>query len=618
MTLKALTFKPGLNLEGTRYSATGTWADSDKIRFRQGLPEKIGGWQRVSSGTYLGICRSLTQWSTLGGFIYTGVGSNLKYYIASGGAYYDITPIRETDVLNNPFDTTINLATVTVHHTAHGATNNSYVTFSGAAAVGGLTLNAEYQLTYVDANTYTITAGSLATSTVTGGGGAAVSAAYQVNAGNPTQVPVVGWGAGTWGTGTWGHGTSTHGAMRLWNADNFGEDLVFGPKGGTPYYWSNAGGLTTRGVALSTIAGASDVPLTQNFIIVSDINRFVLFFGTNEFGSVTQDQMVIRWSDQESAGNWTPSATTQAGDLRLSRGSKIVCGIQTRQEIVIFTDTSVYSLQYVGAPAVWGATFIADNVSIMGTNACATSSGIVYWMGQSKFYYYDGVVHTLDCDVRRYVFDNLNSLANEEVFAGVVESFNEIWWFYCSGTGYEVDSYVVYNYVDKAWYIGTMRRSAWVSSGLTPYSVAASYDNNNLVYQEVGVDDEATSTPVAIEAYITSAELDIGDGFNYGLINRVIPDVTFNDSTADTPQATMTLIPMKFPGSGYQSPASLGGQSSAAVSRIVESPIEEFTKQIYVRVRGRQLVFKISSTGLGTKWQLGTPRADVRPDGRNG
>lgn len=616
--LKPIKFAAGVKKEGTAYSAAGAWFEAQWVRFRQGLPEKIGGWQRISNETYLGLCRSLVQWATLGGYVYTGVGTHLKYYIENGGLYYDVTPIRSSVTLNGPFDTTNGSPTVTVHDTAHGAINGDFVTFSGASAVGGLTLNDEYQITYVDADTYTITASSNATSTAAGGGGATVGTAYQINIGSEIEVPTIGWGAGLWGSGTWGFGSASSTMIRLWNADNFGQDLVLGPRGGALYYWDSSTGLSTRAVAVTGMVGASDVPLMQNGIIVSDVDRFVLVYGTNPEADTTQDPMLIRWSDRESVTDWTSSATSEAGELRLSSGSMIVSAIQTRQEIFVLTDAAAYSLQYVGPPGFWGATLLAENVSVMGPRTVAVASGVVFWMGADKFYYYDGAVHTLDCDLRRHVFGDINQSGGDMAFAGVVEAFNEVWWFYCSSGSSEVDSYVIFNYQDKAWYYGSLRRSAWVASGLTSNPVAADYDNDNLVYHEIGADDESTTTPAAIEAYISSGEFDIADGSNFGFVWRVLPDVTFAGSTgATSPQVTMTMIPMKNPGAGYTDPASVGGTNAVAVARAVSTPVETFTQQINTRVRGRQMVFKISSSQLGTKWQLGVPRMDVRPDGKN-
>ena len=707
MPLTKVLYKNGVNRENTRYTTEGGWYVSDKVRFRQGTPEKIGGWVRISANTFLGVCRALWNWATLGGQNLMGVGTNLKYYIEQGGAYNDITPIRTrnyTTSLSNPFDTTNTSTLVTVNDTAHGAQagdlvyftgatavggipaaelntrhvitsitsanayvitvttaatstvtggggtvaveyyintfalgadpfattngspvvvvtanshgaiNGDFVTFSGATAVAGLTINGEYQLTYINANSYSITASSNANATTTGGG-SAVLASYQINTGPAVQVPVAGWGAGAWGLGAWGVGTTTLDSLRLWSANNFGEDLVYGPRGGNVYYWDASTSVTTRGVAIETLPGAIDPPIIQNFIFVSDTYRFVICFGTNDVGSSTQDPMLIRWSDQESVVDWLPAATNQAGSIRLSHGSGIITALQTRQEIVVWTDTSLYSLQYLGAPLVWGSQLLGDNISIIGPNAVAIGSGIVFWMGKDKFYVYSGRVETLNCDLRKYVFSDINLAQNEQVFAGTNEGFNEIWWFYCSSDSTTINRYVVYNYAEKVWHYGTMARTAWIDVSLRDYPQAATY-SYNLVSHELGNDDNETGTPVAINAYIESSEFDIQDGHNLGFVYRILPDLTFTGSTSSSPQVTMTLIPMMNSGSGYNNPQSVSGSSSATVARTSTSVIEQFTGQVYVRVRGRQMIFKIESTDLGSAWQLGAPRIDIRPDGR--
>jgi hypothetical protein len=629
MPLKKLTLKPGVNKENTRYTNENGWYECDKVRFRQGTPEKIGGWQRISSSTFLGVCRSLWNWVTLGSLNLVGVGTNLKFYIEQGGFYNDITPIRSTVTINNnPFALTAS-TTVTVTDTGHGCVTGDFVTFSGAVDIGGVgtnvtaaVLNQEFQVTVIDANTYTITISVVPNATAIAGspgGGAAVVAAYQLNTGSATAIPLTGWGAGGWGSGAWGVGGTSNTSLQLWSQKNWGEDLIFGPRGGGMYYWDATAGVGARGVDLSTESGANGVPTKQNLVFVSDINRFVFAFGCNEIGSSVLDPMLIRWSDQESAVDWTPSATNQAGSLRLSDGSEIIAAIQARQEIVVFTDSAVYSLQYLGAPDVWGAQTLGSNISILSPNALAIGSGVIYWMGVDKFYAYDGRVQTLPCDLRRYIFGDFNQAQAAQVFAGTNEGFNEVWWFYCSANSTTVDRYVVYNYIEKIWYYGTMARTAWLDSGLRDYPLAATYINNNsgnLVNHEQGVDDNATGTPVAINAYIESAEFDIEDGQNFGFIWRMLPDVTFVGSTANNPSLTMTLIPMKGAGSGFNSPQSLGGSSSAAVTRSATVPIEQFTNIVYIRVRGRQLIMKAESTALGVAWQLGSPRIDVRMDGR--
>ena len=608
MPLQKILFKPGVNRENTRYTTEGGWYDCDKVRFRQGTPEKIGGWQRISSNIFLGTCRSLWNWVTLGFLNLVGVGTNLKFYIEKGGAYNDITPLRVTTTLPlDPF-TGNGTTTVTVNAPAHGAVTGDFVTFSGVTGASAALLNGEFQLTVVNVNTYTITTSSSVPIGATGG--AAVSAAYQINTGAAFSVPITGWGAGPWGAGPWGTGTATDLPIRLWTQKNWGEDLVFGPRGGGMYYWDASTGVTTRGYNLATAVGASDVPTVQNVIFVSDVNRFVFAMGCNDYGSSTLDPMLIRWSAQEDALDWTPVATNQAGSLRLSTGSEIITAIQARQEIVVFTDSALYSLQYLEPPIVWGAQLLGDNISIVGPNAVAIASGVVYWMGVDKFYAYDGRVQTLPCDVRRYVFSDFNSSQASQVFAGTNEGFNEVWWFYCSAGSYSVDRYVVYNYLERIWYYGTMARTAWLDSGIRDYPLAATY-SYNLVNHESGIDDNETGTPAPILANISSSEFDIGDGHNFGFVWRMLPDITFENSTAGAATVNMTLYGLYNSGSG-----SIDSAGAPVVKGSTYVITEEFTGQIYTRVRGRQLIFKVDSNQLGTTWQLGAPRIDIRQDGR--
>ena len=700
MPLQKILFKPGVNRENTRYTTEGGWYECDKVRFRQGNPEVIGGWQQISANTFQGVCRSLWNWVTLGFLNLLGVGTNLKFYIENGGAYNDITPIRATSTINNnPFALTAS-TTVTVTDTAHGCVTGDFVTFSGATDIGGVgtnvtaaVLNKEFQVTVVDANTYTITISVTPNATAIAGspgGGAAVVAAYQINVGPSYAVPYVGWGAGKWGSGTWGNGGTTVTSLRLWSQINYGQDLVFGPRGGGIYYWSANSGVTTGGVLLNSLGGTAtitiaspalitstvlytegaaiyfsttgalptgitagttyyvyngdgltfnlldstgaivntsgvqsgtqsitqvDIPTVQNTFTVSDTSRFLIVFGTNDYGSATLDPMLIRWSNQDDLYNWTPNATNQAGSIRLSHGSEIIATVQTRQEIVVITDASVYSLQYLGPPYVWQSQLLGDNISIQGQNAAIIASGVVYWMGVDKFYAYDGRVQTLNCDLRRYVFSDLNQQQRQQIFAGTNEGFNEVWWFYCSGNSNTIDKYVVYNYLEKVWYYGTMARTAWSDSGLRTFPQGATY-TYNIVDHESGINDNETTTTAAINAYISSSEFDIGDGHNFGFVWRILPDLTFesssNDPTDNTPaQVTMELYGLTNSGSGVtsdaQQPVKLG--SAYYIT-------EEFTGQIYTRFRGRQMIFKIGSNKINTTWQLGAPRIDVRPDGR--
>lgn len=616
MPLKKLMFKPGVNRENTRYTTEGGWYQCDKVRFRQGTPEKIGGWEQISNNQFLGTCRTLWPWT-----VYLGVGTNLKYYIQYGGAYYDITPIRNTTVAGEiTFAATAGSSTITVTDAAHGGVTGDFVTFSGAVSLGGnitaAVLNREYQITVLSVNTYTFTATATANGSDTGNGGAATIGAYQVNVGDESQAPITGWGAGAWGAGAWGLSSGPATSLRVWNAYNFGRDLVFGPSNGALYYWSPTYGLSGRGVALTSLPSASDVPIISDNVIVSDTSRFVIVFGTNDYGSVVKDAMLIRWSDQETAVNWTPEPTNQAGSLTLSHGTAIQAVAQVRQEILVWTDTALYSLQYLGSPIVWGSQLLADNVTIISDRAWATASGITYWMGDEKFYKYSGRTETLSCDLRASIFTNFNYGQAKQVFASSVEQFNEIWWFYCTENSNIIDRYVVYNYLENAWYDGTLGRTAWIDgSVISNVPIAADY-NGRLIAQETGIDDNATNVTAPIEAYITSSEFDIEDGHNFGFVWRVLPDIAFRGSTAPAPSVNMTLLPLQNSGSGYNNPESVGGSNVGTVVRSTTVPVEQFTGQINVRVRGRQMSFKVSSNAIGVQWQLGAPRIDIRPDGR--
>jgi len=631
MPLKKITLKPGVNREGTRYSTEGGWFSCDKIRFRSGQPEKIGGWQQVINNQFLGVCRSLWAWAALDGTRYVGLGTNLKYYIAlaGGGAYNDVTPIRKTvspmlgptpPGTGNPFLAN-GTTTVTVTDVAHGCITGDFVTFSGSTTV---IFNAEYQVTVLTADTYTIT---LSTTLSAGSyGGAAVIAAYQINVGDEIQTVLTGWGGGGWGLGGWGIGLTSTTSIRIWNHDNFGEDLIFGPIDGPMYYWDQTAGLTARGVALTSLSGASDVPTVQHLLTVSDTSRFVLAFGCNDYGSSTQDTMLIRWSDQESAVNWTPSATNQAGSVRVSHGSRIEAVAQVRQEFLVWTDTALYSLQYLGPPIVWGTQLLSDNTSIVSDRAWATAAGVTYWMGNGKFYRYDGRVETLVCDLRQYVFNDFNVNQSQQVFSSTNEQFNEIWWFYCSADSTVVDRYVIYNYIEKGWYYGNLGRTAWIDTSVSSDVPMAADYNSRLLFQETGVDDNATTTTLPIEAFITSSEFDIDDGHNFGFVWRVIPDVNFTGSTAVSPTMNLTLLPLQNSGSGYTrgvvpvpsvtTDMSVAGDNSYPVVRSTTVPIDQYTGQVNIRVRGRQMSIKAESNQIGVQWQLGSPRIDIRPDGR--
>ena len=631
MPLKKILFRPGVNRENTRYasealgsvSATtnvaGGWYDADKIRFRAGNPEKLGGWTRVSNFTFLGLCRSLWNWITLAGLNLMGVPTNIKVYIERDGSYFDITPLRASATLGtNPF-TGDGTTTVTVAATGHGGITGDYVTFSGATGAYATTFNAEFEITVINANSYTI---STAPTVIAAGssGGSAVLAEYQINVSPSIEVPITGWGAGKWGFGDWGVGTVGTIPLRVYSQSNWGEDLIFAYRNGPIYIWDATNGLTTRAVLVSSLPGAdAEVPSVVNCIFVSDQSRFTFAFGCDDYGGSTLNPMLIRWSNQESITEWVVAATSQAGSLQLSHGSEIITAIQARQEIVVFTDSTVYSLQYQGPPTVWGAQLLGDNISIQSPNAVAIGSGVVYWMGIDKFYKYDGRIATLRCDLREYIFSDINQSQSLQVFASTSEGFNEVWWFYCSENSTAIDRYVIYNYGEDIWYYGTdLGRTAWIDSGLRDYPVAATY-SHNLVNHEEGIDNNELESPVAITSTITSSQFDIDDGQTFGFIYRVLPDLTFRTSTpGTTPQVTLTLIPFQNSGTGANDPASTAGTSAATVQRTSVVNIQEFTGQVFMRLRGRQMVFQIDCNTLGTQWQLGAPRIDIKPDGRRG
>jgi hypothetical protein len=783
MPLKKLIFKPGVDKENTSYANENGWFYSQWVRFRQGTPEKIGGYVKISYNTFLGVCRSLWSWVTLANIKVTGVGTNLKFYIESGGEYYDITPLRATSTLtSSPIATTSGSSTITITDAAGGYTTNDFVTLYPSAAVGGITLLGNYQLTLgATANTYTVTAAdtvtitianpavftaefklandvrvsltttgtlpsplntttsyyvvntsgntfqlsltsggaaistagsaqygvhtatALASSTATGGG--TVYASYEIPVGSATPVPLNGWGAGGWSAGGWGTGSTSTSSIRLWQQSNLNQGLIFGYRNGPIYYWEadygysnnisftvtiatpavlttsinltngsplqfltngslptglipgttyyviNASGttcnlsLTVGGAAINTsgsqsgthtissraypytqVAGASNVPTVQNWVAISDISRYVIAFGANELGSSTQNPMLIRWSDAQDPANFTPAATNTAGFSYLSHGSKIVSVMQARQEILVWTDSSLYSMQEIATG--WQIQLLADNISIISPNAVAYSNGVAYWMGIDKFYKYDGRTNTLECDLRRYVFGDINKTQIDQVFAGTNEGFNEIWWFYTTSNASEpqINSYVIYNYIENqgCWYYGSIGRTAWLDSGLSLYPIAATY-SQNIVDHENGVDNNEGPTIQAIPASITSSQFDMDDGHKFAFVWRTLPDVTFEGSTSENAQVTMSMYTMRNSGSGVNVPGSVGGSYYApvqlsgnqAIPTGTSYPIQAtYTGQIYTRVRGRQMIFEISSNSIGTTWQLGHPRVDIRPDGR--
>ncbi len=866
MPLQKLQLNPGINKEVTKYTNEAGWNDSDKIRFRQGYPEKIGGWTRLGANTFTGVCRSLHQWISLGFVRYTGLGTNVKFMVEEGQDYYDVTPLRTTVSLTDKIFVSSGSTTVRVQDVSGGFTVGSYITIAGSDAVGGIStgnLNKEHVIADVgssftdstcdynndptishDANAnivaglpvsgdgipegafvkqvtspgtfelsasttggsvtngtltfdgtklFSVTAAAAATSTPTSGGGGAFTVAYQINVGPDFQIPIVGWESSSYDGGTWNGSANGTEELRVWNQANFGEDLIIGPRGGGLYYWDTSEGTGTRainvagvkngaavnlsqsstgninssfdfidglsssvvpnirvgaivtsttagkiaagttvtskmynntvvnisanpldsnsgsytyvfdgdpisttvdskkitvrdatvqrvyevgqfvtiagcdgdisGVSASVINGrhkiesvdsaantftteeidgadpatastsgggkdvtaqyelSAEVPVVQNHLLVSDVSRFVFCFGTNAFGDTTEtlNPLLMRWSDQEDMFDWRPRSTNQSGDLQLSQGTEIVTAIQSRQEILVFTDAALYSLQYVGAPVVWSSTLVGSNMSVASSKAVAYANGVAYWMGKEKFYKYDGTVQPLRCDVRKFIFDDLDKGQYAPTFAGTLEEYHEIWWFYVSDSNTSrvaPDKYVVYNYLEDIWYVGTMDRSAWLDSPINDFPLAAT-NTYNLVEHENGNDDGQGATNIAIDAYITSGQFGIESGTSFTFVDKLIPDVTFVGSSSATPSVDMSLLASSEPGAANNNPLSQGGNSEKEVILVAET-VDQYTEQVDIRVRGRQMAIKLASDSLGTKWQLGTPRLNMRPDGRRG
>lgn len=709
MPLQKIALKPGVNRESTSYANEGGWYESEKIRFRSGMPEKVGGWQKDTgtvstavstvaaygtqytttmpsppSGTLWGICRSMWNWTTLAGNNLLSFGTNLKFYIQNGfnGFYYDVTPIRKTSTaVANAFTTTNLSTTVVVNDPGHGAQSGDFVTITAtsgavngipAATMGTTAAPVMYQITYLTNNTYSITVATAATSS----GTSAVTAtfSYELTSGNDIYSVATGWGAGGWGGVTpgysntgWGEAAAAGGVgvgLRYWSQSNFGENLLFNPSGGGIYLWAVnvssdifdraqllvAGSTVTvkdaAGSGSTTVAIDATCPSAANYITVSDASRFVIAFGTNDptgvYATTALDPMQIRWSDQESFATWAPAVTNQAGGYRLSRGSSIYTVVQSRQEILVFTDSAVYSMQYLGAPYVWGFQLLEANISILSPNAVATASNVVYWMGMDKFYVYTGRVQAMPSTLREYVFSDINLDQGFQVNAGTNEGYNEVWWTYCSANSDVLDRYVIYNYLDQVWYYGTWNnydevpqgRTAWLDSALRSFPMAATYGaptvtasrtqgSTTLVYHENGTDDGANATTTPIVSYVQSSDFDIGDGHNFGFVWRIIPDLTFDGSFVNNPTAYYTVRPRANPGANYglsNNPAVVSAQNYSGQRTYA---VQQFTEIVYVRIRGRQMAFKVSSglsgsatEGLGVQWQLGVARIDIRPDGR--
>jgi hypothetical protein len=762
MPLSKLELKPGINREITTYANEGGYYAGDKVRFRWGMPQKIGGWQNITVGsnTYQGVSRILWDYTTSLNQQLMGVGTNQKVYVESGGVYNDITPKASSLTLSsNPFTTSSGSLLVAVSATAHGAVLNTYVSFSSATAVGGVTLSGNYEIIDVpDDNHYSVIAPNVATSTATGGG-AGVTAVYDIDAGTATYGTGLGWGGPPWGFGGWGSGTAVGVPMRTWSMLNFGDDLIFAEREGPIYYWeletiswtpaitldteadsitksttfatfasgsttivvSDASFLSTgsvisgsgiasgayittswnggQSVTLSSATTSSGtltaitssyagrhVPNKVFMIVDSPVNNFLIVLGSNPYNPLNFDEpfnpMLVRWSDQDNAYEWVPQITNQSGETPLSHGSYIVTGISTRQEIVIFSNTAVYSMQYLGPPFVWGLTLLDQDISISSQNACTSINNVVYWMGTDKFFVYSGRVETLPCTLREYVFTDINKDQFAQVMCGSNEAFSEVWWFYPSSGSLINDRYVIFNYVENVWSYGNLSRTAWAEHTTRGYPLlsfsvqnsylsssilstdtsitlldASSYPTsgeitigseiiyygsisnnvlgncirgykgttatshiayssatyivpNQVMFHEIGCDDNSTGSPKPIDAYVETSDFDIGDGHNIGFVWRIIPDMKFVGSTGSSPSVTLTVKPRQNSGSNYTS------GDSPTVTRTATFPIEQYTGQVYTRVRGRQMSFRVSSDDIGSAWQMGAMRIDVRPDGK--
>ena len=609
-------FKPGINREGTQLTAGTGWYDGDKIRFRKGRAEQIGGWQKYSTNTFLGICRSLLDWVAAASIEYLGVGTNLKFYVNQGDAYFDVTPIRETTLAGAVTFSAVNgSSTITVADVNHGAIANDFVTFSGAVSLGGnikaSVLNQEYEIaTIIDGNSYTVeakdTAGAAVTANAsdTGNGGAAVVGAYQINTGLNTYVASSGFGAGTWGAGGWGGSTAITAGnqLRLYSQDTFEDNLLFNVRGGGVYYWIESTGTGTRAVALPDVAGALEAPTLALQVMVSETDAHTICFGCNEQGQTTINPLHIRWSDQRNPIDWKQTSLNSSRSVTLSSGSFIVGAIKTRQEILVFTDNSIHTMRFSGKPFVYQFDVVNEGLSMISPNAATNAGDMVFFMDRGGFYFYNGSIQRLTCTVLDYVFSNLNKDQEYKVFATTSVDFSEVYWYYPVGSGNtECTNYVSYNYMEDSWAIGTLTRAAWIPANTRRYPIASSAitssDNNYLYNHENGYDADG----VAMNAYIESGGVEIGDGEQFMFVNRLIPDFEFRGTTASA-SMNLTMKGKDFP---------LNSSSTLATANVTEN-----SNQSFVRARARESIIRVESSGTGYGWTLGQLRFDVRPDGR--
>jgi len=621
--LQKLLFKPGINKEGTSYSNEGGWFNSNLVRFRKGLPEKIGGWVKASPNSFQSSGRALHAWVDLAGTKYLGLGTTWKYYVKEGEIYNDVTPIRATTTDGITFAATDGSATITATDSSHGAVTGDFVTISGAVSLGGnitaAVLNQEYQIiTVPDSNTFTFTATATANSSDSGNGGSGVDGAYQINVGLDVYVPSTGWGSDYWGSGTWGSVTTlgSTNQLRLWSHDNFGEDLLMCPRGGGVFYWDESNGTSTRAVALSALTGANLTPTLALQVMVSDVDRHVICFGadplnaggTARTGAI--DPMFIAWSDQERVEEWEPLPTNTAGSFRLSAGSAIVGATRARQETLIWTDTSLYSMTFVGQPFTFSINLVNEGVGLVGPNAMVNTPKGVFWMDKKGFYLYSGQVQELPCSVDAYVFDDINQTQSYQIFGFVNKAFNEVGWFYCSSGTTVIDKYVTYNYEENLWMIGELSRTAWLDEGIFSEPKATSTDVNYVGYcynHESGVDDDGSAMT---NVFIESSDFDLGEGDEYQFISKVIPDIKFigNASTGANGQTLDIVLKRRnFPGE--------------ELTTAVTSSCTSVTTKVDTRIRGRQAVLRLQSNDtdtsiIGMSFRAGATRIDIQPDGK--
>jgi hypothetical protein len=619
MPFISLKYRPGLVRDTTNYTNKGGFYECDKIRFRSGSAEKIGGWLRYGVFTLIGVCRQMFNYVTSFSDNILWLGTNIKLYQEVGATLIDTTPLRETFTTSstpssdNCIDTTNGSTTVNVNIVGHGCETGAYVTISGVTGdPGGILnaeINAEHVVTRVDANNFTFVVATAATSTTSNGGGTAITVECQINPGFATTAYGYGWGSGGWGGLGWGTSSLTPVTLfqRDWWFDSFDNDTVMNIRNGPIYYWTYTGAFNTRCVLLSSLVGAADVPDEAMQILVSQNDKHLLAFGCTPYGSSAPsfDPLLIRWATQDDPTVWTPLVTNSAGFIRLSNGDRIRRALRTRQEILVWTESTLVSLQFLGTTDVFGIQELADNISLFGCRAVATMNNVTYWMGVDKFYIYDGRVNTLPCTIRDYIFKDINYDQADQIICGTNEGWNEIWWFYPSAGSTINDRYVIYNFVEAIWYYGNIERTAWLDSPLRRYPQAVGgyyvYDHEN------GTNDDTSP----MNSFITSSDFDLtteaGEGEQFMLTKRILPDVNFNGSTAASPTLNMTFKPRNFPGSSYETEPDLP---------IIETSIDQYTNQVFIRTRARQMGFKISSDALDVQWQLGTPRVEARPDGK--